>query len=744
MRIVLAIFLLSVRVNAATLYVKPTTDAPIKIAFDSASTNDGAHVGGVLFSTNSPFTGGSAAFDGSSGCINMGKAGYIGTNDFTAEAWVKPTSSEFPFGCSYRGGFAGRFLVIAGTNLAYAYVHAPTVVELNVATNLGSSWRHIALSCRRGGPTLLFLNGVLIASNATAQAAAISTNLNFLVGAQNSSGYIPTSFGPGNASDVRVWNYAKTDFSDRTNRLAGDEPGLVGYWKLDERQLDGADWTYAYTNIQAAVNASANGNTILVAPGIYNEAVTINKSFLTVQGGNGTLWDADRTIIDRQGALNSVGVSFSGATNSALRGLTITGSRSYGVLFNSNSNKIDSCVVRGNHNQVDASVIRTEAFVSEINNCIVVGNSVNGTSYGAVDGYLSTTTVQNCIIEANQPKQGFRYATIRNSIIGNWSGSPIAFAGGNITNNTTNSVMRLLNIAPASDGVGTNLVWAGVGAYIPRIGSVAQNAGVAFISASTSKSGDGGPSVIPFGFNDNIFLDATTNGNDGYSVSNYTSGTLSSPSGTPSARSVAQNGYAAIGVRGSQSWLTSNAAFTAEGWMYLEAVDHRDELLSFYAGLGDAGSGASGFSVGINDANATAKHAILSSPTVTWYQVNYPFIRSNWYHLAWAFNGTSVVHYVNGAAIGTNSFSHASTSTNWLWIGGYDRTISGIIGSVSDVRLWDYARTRLEITNNYMRRVEPTTNGLRGNWCVEPIATLTSGPFNIRNPTLQPSFMEAF
>ena len=77
-------------------------------------------------------------------------------------------------------------------------------------------------------------------------------------------------------------------------------------------------WEAAATNIQAAIDAASAGDMVMVAPGTYGQQTTgaypsyggllINKNNLTVQGGNGTLWDADRTIIDRQGAANSIGV----------------------------------------------------------------------------------------------------------------------------------------------------------------------------------------------------------------------------------------------------------------------------------------------------------------------------------------------------------------------------------------------------------------------------------------------------
>jgi hypothetical protein len=80
-----------------------------------------------------------------------------------------------------------------------------------------------------------------------------------------------------------------------------------------------------YPTIQAAVNASQNGDRVLVAPGTYNESVTINNKQISIIGAEGP----GLTKIDRQGAGGNV-FDFSGYNSSSgtpallVEGFTIT------------------------------------------------------------------------------------------------------------------------------------------------------------------------------------------------------------------------------------------------------------------------------------------------------------------------------------------------------------------------------------------------------------------------------------
>ena len=68
-----------------------------------------------------------------------------------------------------------------------------------------------------------------------------------------------------------------------------------------------------------------------------------------------------------------------------------------------------------------------------------------------------------------------------------------------------------------------------------------------------------------------------------------------------------------------------------------------------------------------------------------------------------------------------------------------------MVGNISDVRYWNVAHTPEEIAANYTNTLTGTEAGLVGYWRLDERETpITAGPFNLSNPTLQPTFMEAF
>lgn len=498
-------------------------------------------------------------------------------------------------------------------------------------------------------------------------------------------------------------------------------------------------WEAAATNIQSAIDAASAGDTVRVAPGTYPAAVTINKNSLTVQGGNGTLWDADRTFIDRQGAAHSVGVTFSGATNSTLRGFTVMGSKDYGIRSLTNGlNTIDSCVIRGN-----VAIIPVDTSGSFISNCIVVGNT--GLTPGTYRATIKfAREVHSSIVEANDSNNSTPFSLrdvslIRNSIYVNSYGC--GGSGGNITNATfttsgTGSVCQLYNIARASSGSGSNLQWAGVAAYIPRIGSLAQGAGVGYIGIDAAKSGDGGPALWPIGAK---FLgrDSSTNLNHGIPVGGVTAST-NSP--FPGGGSAAFDGaiYTEVWFGERQS-LNVVSNFTIEVWV-AKASNVFERFLS-----NSSRAGAVAYEISSNFSNPNQWRLILNESAVLVGDIAY----APWVHIAVSRSGSQVVMYQNGSPIATATYAtaisgHGAVSTRRQNPGTYGN-VGFTVSPLSDLRIWNVARTPEEIAANYTNRLVGNEAGLVGYWRLdEPEIPVTTGPFNLRNPTLQPTFMEAF
>ena len=101
-------------------------------------------------------------------------------------------------------------------------------------------------------------------------------------------------------------------------------------------------------SIQAAINASSNGDKIEVAPGTYNEAINFNGKAVRLYSNGGPVV----TTIDATGLSSSVVRCGSGEdANTVLEGFTITGGNATlgGGMHNySTSPTVNNCTFRGN------------------------------------------------------------------------------------------------------------------------------------------------------------------------------------------------------------------------------------------------------------------------------------------------------------------------------------------------------------------------------------------------------------
>ncbi len=169
----------------------------------------------------------------------------------------------------------------------------------------------------------------------------------------------------------------------------------------------------AKATIQAAVNASADGDTILVAPGSYGLFASSNKQ-VVVKGMGG----AHQTVIDRLEYCSEDGVLrlaeyfdselHSAVTNTVLEGFAVQGLAS---IF---GGTLKCCIVRDN----DTWSLGGAAFnygVAEnclfLNNrgmngaaadgCILKGCTMVGNSARDIDGVCMNSVLENCIVYGN-------------------------------------------------------------------------------------------------------------------------------------------------------------------------------------------------------------------------------------------------------------------------------------------------------------------------------------------------------
>jgi hypothetical protein len=244
------------------------------------------------------------------------------------------------------------------------------------------------------------------------------------------------------------------------------------------------DWSTAATNIQDAIDASTNGDTVLVTNGVYASGGIVMEggitnrvsldSPITVQSVNGP-WV---TIIQGVAALHGLtSVRCAWLTNNAtLTGFTLEGGGTFntgsfpaecggGVWCASSSAVVDNCVIVSN----TASVYGSGVYQGTYNNCLISSNnSYMGSPVTAVyEANLnsctivsnsglnvnSSSTFTNCIIYYNTESQlsgaGMTYccAAPLQPGTGNFTNAPQLFADG----------LHLLSTSPCI-GAGTNLV----------------------------------------------------------------------------------------------------------------------------------------------------------------------------------------------------------------------------------------------------------------------------------------------
>ncbi len=208
-------------------------------------------------------------------------------------------------------------------------------------------------------------------------------------------------------------------------------------------------WATAATNIQDAVNASSDGDLVLVTNGIYasggqdvfgNNRVAVTHA-ITIQSVNGPA----ATVI--KGVTNSPNVRCVFLTNgAALVGFTLTngasGGSAGGVLSSGfNNSSISNCLITGNV-ALDGGGGVSGVFY----NCTFTGNSANS------GGAIFSATMYNCLVSSNSAGNGggcYSGTAYNCSFIGNIAGN-----GGGGYNSFFQNCLFTGNVATGSFGGG--------------------------------------------------------------------------------------------------------------------------------------------------------------------------------------------------------------------------------------------------------------------------------------------------
>ncbi|MBV6646244.1 MAG: hypothetical protein KI790_12385, partial [Cyclobacteriaceae bacterium] len=195
--------------------------------------------------------GSAMTFDGATGYIEAADAdAVLEVSNYTIEAWVKvqsqPVLGDYtilskgtPDNGWDRSGFLLSYRDSGGAKTLEAlHVDAGnTFQQLSVPYTLATNeWYHVA-STYDGLGIRIYVNGVQVGFFATTtDPDYIGDGQSLKIGVQENASPTFVNHLHGSIDEVRIWNYAKNDFSDRFQSLQGNELGLVTYYPFEENR----------------------------------------------------------------------------------------------------------------------------------------------------------------------------------------------------------------------------------------------------------------------------------------------------------------------------------------------------------------------------------------------------------------------------------------------------------------------------------------------------------------------------
>ncbi len=195
-------------------------------------------------------------FNGQGDYIDTNTLLNLGTEPFTLEAWIYSTgTSGVIFSAEKQGVSAYQFRLAQENNdILFMFSDGPgntllwdSKTRYWLKTTIANhQWSHIAIK-RLGTIHQMYVNGILTAHAETSEPIDWKGTIPFRIGAQHSYSQ-PDPIFPfqGKIADVRLWNSDRSEEDIRTQReyeLTGKEPGLLGYWPLNEGKTPVSDRT---------------------------------------------------------------------------------------------------------------------------------------------------------------------------------------------------------------------------------------------------------------------------------------------------------------------------------------------------------------------------------------------------------------------------------------------------------------------------------------------------------------------
>jgi len=164
-----------------------------------------------------------------------------------------------------------------------------------------------------------------------------------------------------------------------------------------------------YPTIQSAINASANGDVVLVGPGPYNERIDLKGKAITLKATGGRA----NTFISSGGVAGAIVSCVTGETASCvIEGFTIYGANGTGIAITSASPVFKLCAINQNYNSAangGGLAFTGTAGTPRFEDCQFFGNRAVGREGGAMalSATGGTMTCVRCAFSSNEATGSF-------------------------------------------------------------------------------------------------------------------------------------------------------------------------------------------------------------------------------------------------------------------------------------------------------------------------------------------------
>ncbi|HUW20936.1 MAG TPA: LamG domain-containing protein [Sedimentisphaerales bacterium] len=265
-------------------------------AYDSAGTNNGTLVNGPVWTSGK--IAGALRFDGIDDYVRVNDDPSLdGMNALALTAWLKTVGSGIDTGVIH------KYLHFDGDNwndsfflslkndgkITFSYSLGNTQVVKTSSTVVDDDCWHQIVGIYTGSKGSIYIDGnqaPLSRDDPDPGGPINDSNQDLLIGCANAAGTLQYFF-DGEIDDVRVYNRALS--AEEVRQLYGGEPpGITATYYVDgvngSDSNDGSTLETAFATIQKGIDEANDGDTVLVYPAVYQQAIDFDGKAITVQG----------------------------------------------------------------------------------------------------------------------------------------------------------------------------------------------------------------------------------------------------------------------------------------------------------------------------------------------------------------------------------------------------------------------------------------------------------------------------